>query len=319
MKTPKVSIITCCYNHGKFLKKCVESVLNQTFKDFEIILTNDGSTDNTDKIAGALAKKDKRIRYFKNKKNIGLNASLNNALKKIRGKYFMLLSADDSIEPTNLEKKTRILDENQDVGIIYSDVRVVDKNWKTIDNIKIRKEGSFKGRDEFFEFLLYCYTGPNLLLRTKAIRKVGFFNHNLKVSEDRDLLIRISKYYKTAYIAEILSSFMQHEPGKSFSNSVSLDDCEKSWITIAKSNIKDLKLGEKQKKIIFTYVYYQLFRQGIGERKNIRKASKYLVKLMKLDPFFLTKRFYWKIVEKISKRNPLWIVRHDANKLMSKN
>lgn len=119
----KVSIIIPCYNHGEFLKKAVESTLKSTFKDYEIIIVNDGSTDAmTHKIIKELEQKlqnDKRIKFI-HQGNLGLADARNNGIREAKGEYILTLDADNKIRPNYLSEATEILNNNPKVGIVYA-------------------------------------------------------------------------------------------------------------------------------------------------------------------------------------------------------
>ena len=105
-----VSIIMPSYNTGKFIQETLDSVFAQTYTNWEIIIVDDCSTDNTDEIVGAI--QDERIRYFKNEKNSGAAISRNRALCEARGKWIAFLDSDDLWHPTKLEKQIRFMEEN---------------------------------------------------------------------------------------------------------------------------------------------------------------------------------------------------------------
>jgi glycosyltransferase involved in cell wall biosynthesis len=115
---PKVSVIIPCYNLGKYIEEAVDSVLNQTYKDFEIIIVNDGSTEKeTVDLLNSLNKPKTKVLHTNNQ---GLAEARNNGIKLAVGEYILPLDADDRIAPTYLEKAVLILDENKNVGIVYS-------------------------------------------------------------------------------------------------------------------------------------------------------------------------------------------------------
>ncbi|MBI5189395.1 MAG: glycosyltransferase family 2 protein [Nitrospirae bacterium] len=116
----KVSVVIPCYNHASYLPEAVASVVAQTFRDFEIIIVNDGSPDDTADVAGALVEKhpDVRIRLL-NKKNGGLPAARNSGIEAAAGEYILPLDADDVILPDTLMETVRVLDENPAVGVAY--------------------------------------------------------------------------------------------------------------------------------------------------------------------------------------------------------
>lgn len=121
---PKISVIITCYNYAQFLSEAVESVIEQTCQDFEIVVVNDGSTDNSKHVAGALIMKylDYRIKLI-NQVNQGLPTARNVGIKNSEGVYILPLDADDKLDPTTLEKMARVLDQDQKVAIVYSWVK----------------------------------------------------------------------------------------------------------------------------------------------------------------------------------------------------
>jgi glycosyltransferase involved in cell wall biosynthesis len=117
---PKVSVIIPCYNQGQYLDESVNSVLNQTFQDFEIIIINDGSDDNTEEIALNYCSKDSRVKYIK-KENRGLASARNAGLKLCTGSYIQFLDADDVIDKSKFEIQLRYLENASHYALCYSD------------------------------------------------------------------------------------------------------------------------------------------------------------------------------------------------------
>ncbi|MFN7014034.1 MAG: glycosyltransferase family 2 protein, partial [Bacteroidia bacterium] len=122
-----VSVIIPAYNAEKFIETTIQSVLNQTIQKFEIIVVNDGSTDNTAKIIETLKEKDKRIHLI-NKENSGVSDTRNIGMRTAKGKYIALLDADDVWLKDNLEKKINYLENNPGIDFIYSDMLLADEN-----------------------------------------------------------------------------------------------------------------------------------------------------------------------------------------------
>ena len=120
---PKISVIIPCYNYGRYLQQAVESIIAQTFRDFEIIIVNDGSNDNTRAVAENLIaqKPDFQIRLI-NQENSGQPAiSRNRGIADASGQYILCLDGDDMILPTMLEKCLNLLEQNEDIAIAYTD------------------------------------------------------------------------------------------------------------------------------------------------------------------------------------------------------
>jgi glycosyltransferase involved in cell wall biosynthesis len=132
----KISVIMGVYNSERFLDDSIQSILDQIFKDFEFIIIDDCSTDNSLDIIKNYAKQDKRIILIENKKNIGLTKSLNKGLRIAKGKYIARIDADDIALPERLEKQYKYLEEHQDIFLIGGAALVIDKNGKEIKKYK---------------------------------------------------------------------------------------------------------------------------------------------------------------------------------------
>lgn len=125
---PKVSIVCRTYNHAKFIGYAINSVLAQTFQDFELVISDDCSSDDTVKIIESY--KDTRIRLLKNKTNMGVVANLNKVLGATRGEYIAILDGDDFYDSQKLEKQVNFLDNNYEFGAVFSYIGFVDKENK---------------------------------------------------------------------------------------------------------------------------------------------------------------------------------------------
>ena len=176
---PKVSVIIPCYNYGHFIEEAVESVLSQTMQDFEIIIVNDGSTDKftNDLLTNYTKPKTKVI----HQNNQGLAMARNNGIAKASGEYILPLDADNKITPTYLEKAVKILDNNPEIGIVYSDAIFFGE-----------RKGLWKLPDFKFENLLVCnFIDACSVVRKKVWVAVGGFDPRMPVPgyEDWDFWI----------------------------------------------------------------------------------------------------------------------------------
>lgn len=115
----KVSIIIPCYNNAEYVGEAIESALNQTYKNTEIVIVNDGSTDNSSEVIKKYADKYKNILFFDNEKNNGVVYARNMAIEACRGEYILPLDADDIIDETYVEKAVEVLNNNPDISIVY--------------------------------------------------------------------------------------------------------------------------------------------------------------------------------------------------------
>jgi len=125
---PKVSVIIPTYNRANFLRSAIQSVLNQTFKDFEVIVVDDASTDNTRQLIHEFV--DDRICYIAHNKNRGGSASRNTGIESSKGKFIAFLDDDDMWMPTKLEKQLLLVNMNPEISVVYTGARIIDKDGK---------------------------------------------------------------------------------------------------------------------------------------------------------------------------------------------
>lgn len=173
-KNPKVSVLTPIYNtNPQYLREMIESILNQTFKDFEFLILND-SPDNKEieNIVKEYAKKDKRVKYYKNEKNLGITPSRNKLLKMAKGEYIAVFDHDDISLPERLEKQVKFLDENKHIGVVSSWVQIFGDS----NNLSKSPERDFKIRA--------CLTETSCVAHTAAmIRKSILIDNNIEYEE----------------------------------------------------------------------------------------------------------------------------------------
>ena len=125
---PKVSVCIPSYNYEAFISEAIRSVLSQTYKNIELIVIDDCSSDNTEEIVNKYLGIDKRLRFYKNKKNVGMAANWNLCLQNARGKYAKILCADDVLEPDCIEKCVKVFLDNPTVSVVSSARLLIDKD-----------------------------------------------------------------------------------------------------------------------------------------------------------------------------------------------
>lgn len=196
MSNPTVSVVIPSYNHEKYVKETIDSILNQTFQDFEIVITDDGSSDATvDRIKEYT---DPRIRLFMFENNKGHCKTLNHCIKNSKGKYIAYMSSDDIWELEKLEKQVNYLKTNPDVQAVFSKVRIIDEEGNQFQN----KEHFFYSifdqenklhhewlRHFFYEGNSLCH--PSVLLRREVYDAVGLYNERVSLNPDFDMWIKL--------------------------------------------------------------------------------------------------------------------------------
>ena len=208
-KKPLVSIIIATYNRGKSINKAIESVLNQTYKDIEIIVIDDGSTDETPKIVSEISKTDSRIRIVTNKINLGLVKTLNRGISNAHGKYIARLDDDDFwCNPQKLEKQVAFLENNPDYVLVGGGVIRVDEQGKEIIRFTL-PESDEDIRQKILQDNTFAHS--TVVFKKEAWEKAGGYNETLIFSEDWDLWLRFGKFGKFYNFPEYFIYYLQGE------------------------------------------------------------------------------------------------------------
>jgi glycosyltransferase involved in cell wall biosynthesis len=201
---PKVSVIIPAYNVMAYLPETLDSVLKQTFVDFEVIIVNDGSSDGIEAWAEQLT--DPRVKFF-SQKNQGPSVARNTGLDQAQGNYIAFLDADDLWDSSKLEKQVQVLDNNLEVGLVYTWVASIDQNGRSRGRILEHHQEGNVWKALLKHNILECGSTP--MVRRNCLQTVGNFDLNLPNSQDRDMWIRIASQYKFAVIKEPLVSYRQ--------------------------------------------------------------------------------------------------------------
>ncbi len=184
--TPKVSIIIPVYNCELYIDQAIESVLNQTYTDYEIIVINDGSTDNTHQVLQPYMKK---IRYF-SQENKGLSATRNQGIKMAKGKLISLLDADDLFLYYKLQEQVAIFEAEPSIGLVQSGWRVVNEKGEKIEDVKPWHKSP---ELDLVTWLKWKATNPSgMMFRKEWLERVNGFNEDLRRLEDFDIVIRLA-------------------------------------------------------------------------------------------------------------------------------
>ncbi|MBQ2124414.1 MAG: glycosyltransferase [Spirochaetales bacterium] len=187
----KVSVLMASHNGARFICQSLDSILNQTFSDFELIVINDASTDDTAKILEEYANKDLRVRVYSNEENKGLTCSLNEALKKVSADslYICRMDDDDICEPNRLEKQIDFLDSHGEIGIVGSNAVIID------DTNNIVGQRCVPAKHEQIRKVLPRYNPiihPAVMIKREVLESVGGYNEKFRTSQDYELWFRLA-------------------------------------------------------------------------------------------------------------------------------
>ncbi|MFC1979982.1 glycosyltransferase [Chloroflexota bacterium] len=216
---PKVSVILLSYNHEKYLTKAIESILGQTFKDFELIVIDDFSKDASAKIINDYAQKDNRIRCLFHESNQGIAKSLNEGISISGGEYIAYADSDDIWEKERLEVGVEIMDRSPDVGLLHSESIVIDAEGRPagqrFSSIYPSHTGKYSGN--LFSTLLRgnFVCGSSLLVRRVTTEGIHF-NKELKYLNDWLYCLEVSEKNRFYYVSHSLVRYRVHEGNTRF-------------------------------------------------------------------------------------------------------
>jgi glycosyltransferase involved in cell wall biosynthesis len=206
---PTVSIIIPTHNRAKLVQEALRSVLGQTFQDYEVIIVDDGSSDNTRQVIKEFTQHDKRMHYFC-QSNRGPSAARNRGIRASKGQYIAFLDDDDMWLPEKLEKQMRLILADDNVSVAHCDFRFVDEHG----NLTPMRWRRAPRRGTLYEDLMYdnviAGSASAVLVRRQVLMDVGSFDEHLQACEDQDLWRRIALAHGFGYLDEVLVHVRWH-------------------------------------------------------------------------------------------------------------
>ena len=274
-----VSVIIPSYNKSYYTVKAIESVLDQTYSNIEIIVVDDNSTDNT---LDLLNKYKKRINIIKKEKNTGACNSRNIGMKLAKGYYIAHLDCDDVYIKTKIEKSINYIEQNKDIDFVYTDVFLIDKDDNKLK--PITKMNNHPGEGKIAKKLLlndYVITNSTLIAKNKCFKEIGGFDEPIFIAADRDILIRLSEKFNAGYIDEKLTSYRIHNE---IINS-NIDQTFDEFIYVLnKYKSSSLINSDKFYNICLSNIYYNYAKYYIRYNDFI-KAKKLLIKILLINKY----------------------------------
>jgi len=258
-----ISVIIPTYNHAHYLPYAIQSVLGQGYINWEAIVIDDGSTDNTASVISKFA--DPRIRYIY-QENKGLAATRNTGIEAAQGKYLAFLDADDEWEPEFLERCITVIKETKDSGVagVYTSCKHIDQNGDLLP----QPGNAVVAPEELYECLLEGgFFPPHVMFVKKNIVKtLGMFDVTLRSAEDWDLWLRISKQYTLIGIAEPLARY-RLSPGSMSTNAARMHENRMAVLTKNFSAPEgDLTTWPEEKRLAYGFAYrlaaFEYIQQG---------------------------------------------------------
>jgi glycosyltransferase involved in cell wall biosynthesis len=202
---PRVSVIVPAYNAARYLRNAIDSVVGQTYADWELIIVDDGSTDGTRALVRSyIAAQGDKLRYVF-QTNRGLPAARNAGIRESQGEFIAILDADDMWLPSRLKRGVEVMDRAPDVGLVHSKVARINVDGDIVSYLDFPKKYQ-AGKIAVDIFVrranILC---PTVLFRKRCLDVTGSFDETMRATEDRDLWFRIAEHYNVAYIDEVLA------------------------------------------------------------------------------------------------------------------
>jgi glycosyltransferase involved in cell wall biosynthesis len=223
MQKTLISVLMPSYNHEKFIAEAIESVLNQTYSELELIIVDDGSIDDSVKIIKKFANSDNRIKYKSILKNQGAALTMQDCFKMASGSLIAVISSDDVWISDKLEKQVKFLNDNKQYGAVFSLAKFIDQDGKEI----ITKRSEFaksldnKSRYQWLNFFFKhrnCLCHPSILIRKECFDQCGFYDARLRSIPDLDMWVRLCFKHEIYIMNENLIKFRKHSHNESVNN-----------------------------------------------------------------------------------------------------
>lgn len=270
---PKVTVLMSVYNGERYLNEAIESILAQTFTDFEYLIIDDASTDRTPEILCSYG--DLRIRIVTNEENFGLTKTLNKGLSLARGEYIARMDADDISMPNRLRKQFNFMEKNPDVGVCGTNVRIVDENGKKREKIYCPLTDSCIKSNLFF---CSSFVHPSVFIRRNILDE-NLYDSRFRYAQDYELWVRLSKITNFENIKEALLLYRVHSLniGKLYS----FDQIGTANIIRRRQLIDNLKLdpNESELSLHFSLCNYDLK----GDMSYLVETCNWLNKVKKMN------------------------------------
>jgi len=227
----RISVIMPVYNGEKYLREAVDSILAQTFTDFEFIIVDDGSTDATAQILDSYT--DPRIIRINNRQNVGLSTSLNNGIALAKGEYIARMDADDISLPERFEKQVAFLNCHLSIGVVGSAIQKINDLGEIIGIASLPTD------PELMEWVLLFgspFVHPSVMMRTDVVINLGGYSTKYNAAQDYEFWGRFSKHTKLANLSECLLFYRIHTESISINSRTNQDNLSR--------NIQRLLLAE---------------------------------------------------------------------------
>jgi glycosyltransferase involved in cell wall biosynthesis len=255
----KVSIVLPTYNGSMYIRQSIDSCLSQTYKNIELIIVDDGSSEDIEQIVRSY--NDDRIFYFRHSRSLGLPDALNTGFSHTMGKYLTWTSDDNFYDTKAIEVMVKFLEENSKIDFVYTNYYAVDENGKILESIMVDSPKVLDRKD--------CI-GPCFLYKRKIYEKIGGYDSNFILVEDYEYWLRVREQFRMQKLNEYLYFYRRHEESLSSQN---------------KSALIEEQAAKASRKYIPLWARY--YHQGwvCLYKKDYQRATKFFIKSLFSNPF----------------------------------
>lgn len=283
-KSPAVSVLIPVYNAERYIAEAVESILAQTFADFELLIVDDGSTDSSLFIVEAYARRDDRIRVT-SRKNCGIVATRNELLSKSIGQYCALLDADDIALPERLSHQVRYMEQHPHVVVVGSRVLLIDSDGEPIHEMADLFTHEQIDR-QHLEGITQIYH-PSAMLRREAVEQVGGYRDDYPSAEDLDLYLRLAEIGQVVNLADVLTRYRQHLASDGYTRRQLQIRCANAAANSARRRrgLPPLQQNAEEIYQATTADHYRKWSWWALGSGNVNTARKYAIAAVRQQPF----------------------------------
>src|SRR5690625_1266873 len=274
-----ISVVIPTHNRGDLIGRAIESVLNQTYKDIEIVIVSDGSTDDTEDVVKKYQKKYNNIQLINVHPNKGANNARNEGIKASKGEYLAFLDDDDNWELDKLESQIKVFEKDQTIGLVYTGINIIYVN----ENVKYNSLSGYRG-DLSKEILIRNIIGAtsSVMIKKEVLDKSGYFDIEMPAKQDYDLWIRACQHAKVDFVAEPKLNYYNYTGGEQISGRV---DRHEEAVAIMNKKYASLfaQLSTEERKKQQSNLSISI--ANVALRNNNKKlAFKYSYKAFKITP-----------------------------------
>lgn len=251
-----ISIVLPVYNGEKYISDSINSVINQTYSNWELIIVNDCSEDNTQKICEGFAAKDKRITVLLNKNNLKLPKSLNIGFKHANGYYYSWTSHDNIFKPNALEEMVNVIERDKELVMVYADYTNIDSEGNILGEVCLQgPDNLLKGN--------VC--GACFLYRADVAKEIGEYDEHLFLAEDYDYWIRLFRRGEICHIHDDLYYYRLHSDSLTMKKKARVN--EQTYKMLEKNFLFLYWYAKRQKKEIEFFTH--MLKRGASHKKEI--------------------------------------------------